>query len=101
MRGPRKVFVSELICQRRVVEEDDMAYAGVERKRFERLERALEGQAGQAIAATNRDKRQLQSREKIETRLADPEKRQPPPHNSAPPSAEDTRWGRPTPHRLR
>ena len=63
VRGLRKVFVSELICQRRVVEEDDRAHARVQRGRFERLERALEGLAGQAIAATNRDKRQLQALE--------------------------------------
>ena len=65
----------------------------MERERFERLERALEGLAGQAIAATNRDKHQLQALEKTEACFADLEKRQPPPHSSASPLAEDTAMG--------
>ena len=39
-------------------------------KRFKSLERALQGLSGMAIAATNRDKRQLEAPERIEARLS-------------------------------
>ena len=50
-------------------------------RRMGTLDKAVEGLSGMAIAATNRDKRQLETLQAIEARLADLERKEkaPPP----------------------